>query len=194
MSTMIMAEETPTRLVLKSDKPEDYGGGCITVAIVGAMVMIIILAYARYAFFESSRTWLFWVIAVATLLIESLLVYVAIKTSPGKNIQEATVSIDIESQKATRIEKLKSGKVKQYDLEFVNLKQVVFRSEEVGHGVYLLLEPYDGSDFSIASGEFVGHFASLMNLSKKLGDFLRKPVVLRNTDGGKLTSEEIIQA
>jgi len=191
MNTITVSEETPTKLVLKTDKPEQ-SRGCTNVAVIATITLILIVAYARNTFFDSSRAWLFWVIIVVALLLEAFFVYMAITLSPRKRIKEANVSIDINSQRAVRVEKLNSGKIKQYDLELAKVKQVVVRLEKLG-GYYLLLERVDdGGDFSVASGSFEDG-EHIKDLGIKIGNFLRRPVVYQYTEAGKLEEEKHIQ-
>lgn len=191
MAKMTLSEETLFKLVFKLDKPEEGGGGCTNVAVVAGIILILIAAYARSTFFDS-RPWLFWIIVVAALLIEAFFVYAAVKMSPGKSIQEATVSIDINSQKAVRVEKLKSGKIKQDELELAKVKQVVVRFEKLA-GYFLLLEKVgDRGDFSVASGSF-GDGPHIKDLGVKIGKFLGRPVVYQYTEGGRLEEEKHIQ-
>ena len=81
MATMILAEDTPKKMVLEMDtsqpkfKPLTWGG-CIgpTLGITG--LLILAFAWARFRFFESSQSWLFWVITIVALLVEIFIIVV----------------------------------------------------------------------------------------------------------------------
>lgn len=190
MTTTYNIEETPQKMIIKMEKPEKGGGGR-NVSIRDIAFIITLVIILLYFIWNSFPAWLFWICAVAALLM-GFFVYSFFKRVMEKRIQESTVSIDIVSQRIIRVEKLKSGKIKQYDLELTKLNQVVINSEEVGHGFHLRLENLNNDDeFHIASGTFV-EGATITDLGKKIGNFLSKPVVLRYTDGGKLMEEKTI--
>jgi hypothetical protein len=86
MAAMRVTEETPTKLVLETNTPQNEdtsrpGLGCswivfgITIAIIVAFLMF------GYPSYHTLHSWFFWVSAIGDLLIEALVIYIAIFVS-----------------------------------------------------------------------------------------------------------------
>jgi hypothetical protein len=199
MATMLLTEDTPTKMVLEMDtsqptfKPLTWRG-CIgpTLGLTG--LLLLVFAWARYRFFDGSQSWLFWVITVAALLVEIFLivVFVLYVSSYNNEAKEATVSVDLASQQAVRVEKLNSGKIRQYDLKLEEVTQVLINGDDQGHRLTVTLESQKNASFNINSDVFFDS-KPMIELGKKLGDLIKKPVVFKVTDSGKPVSEETIQ-
>ena len=109
MATMLLTEDTPKKMVLKMDasqpkfKPLTWNG-CIGPALGISGFLIVAFAWARFRFFDSSQSWLFWVITIAALLVEIFIIFIFVSYVSGYNndAKEATVSIDLDSQQAVR--------------------------------------------------------------------------------------------
>ncbi|MBI1795323.1 MAG: DUF1772 domain-containing protein [Chloroflexi bacterium] len=187
-----MTEETPTKIILKKNKSEQGGEGCTYAAIAVTIALILVSVFAGLAYFNSSRSWLFWTITAAALLIEVLFVYLAVLMSPRNNVHEATVSIDLDTQQATRIEKLNSGKIQKYSLRLEQVSRISIHGEDAGHRLEVTLDSQNSLPLKVNSDVFFDP-EPMKALGNKIGKLLKKPVVLKITDQGKIVSEEIIQ-
>jgi hypothetical protein len=107
-------------------------------------------------------------------------------------IKEATVCIDLDSQEAVRIEKCNSGKINHFILNIKEVTQVLIHGDDLGHRLTVTLESYNNPSFSINSEVFYDS-KPMIELGKKLGAMIKKPVVFKITDTGKPVSEETIQ-
>lgn len=199
MATMLVIEDTPKKMVLEMDtsqpqfKPLTWRG-CIGPTLGFTGLLLLVFAWARYSYFDGSQSWLFWVITIAALLVEIFLiiVFVFYVSSYNNEAKESTVSIDLDSQQAVRVEKLNSGKIKQYDLKFEQVTQVLIHGDDLGHRLTVTLESQDNPSFNINSDVFFDS-EPMIELGKKLGNLIKKPVVFKVTDAGKPVSEETIQ-
>jgi hypothetical protein len=150
-----------------------------------------------YSFFThplGSLPWYFWVFAVILLIAGTLLVIfeVSFQSSHKKGTEEATVTIDLDSQRAVRVEKLKSGQTTQNALKLEQVTRVLIHADDAGHRLTLILESQTEPSFSVNSDVFFDS-QPMIELGTTLGAFIRKPVVFKITDAGKPISEETIQ-
>jgi len=206
MATMRVTEETPTKMILELDPEyrefaaETYansvksGLGCLGFL---AITVISVLFIAGYSFFTNSLRslpWSFWVFAVVVLIAGALFVFseVSFLSSRKNYAQEVKTTIDLDSQHAVRVEKLKSGKVNHYDLDLNQVRRILIHCEELGHSCRVLLDSPGSPGFEVNSDVFFD-VEPMKAFGKKLGSILKKPVVLKMTDGGNLISEETIQ-
>jgi len=199
MATMLLTEDTPTKMVLEMDpsqpifKPLTWRG-CIGLTLGTTGLLILVFAWARYSFFYGSQSWLFWVITIAALLVEIFLivVFVFYVSSYNKEAKEATVSIDVDSQKAVRVEKSNSEKIRQLDVNLGQVTRVLIHGDDAGHRLAVTLESQSSPPFNVNSDVFFDS-NPMIELGKKLGALIKKPVVFKITDSGKPVSEETIQ-
>ena len=200
MATMLLTEDTPKKMVLEMDasqpkfKPLTWNG-CIGPALGITGFLIVAFAWARFRFFDSSQSWLFWVITIAALLVEIFIIFIFVSYVSGYNndAKEATVSIDLDAQQAVRIEKLNSGKIKQYDLKLEQVTRILIHGDDAGHRLTVTLESQSNPPLKVNSDVFFDS-NPMIELGKKLGALIQKPVVFKITDSGKPVSEETIQA
>jgi hypothetical protein len=199
MATMLLTEDTPTKMVLEMDpsqptfKPLTWRG-CIGPTLGFTGLLLLVFAWARYSFFYGSQSWLFWVITIAALLVEIFLIVVLVfyLSSYNNEAKEATVSIDVDSQKAVRVEKSNSEKIRQFDLNLGQVTRVLIHGDDAGHRLAVTLESQSSPPFNVNSDVFFDS-NPMIELGKKLGALIKKPVVFKITDSGKPVSEETIQ-
>lgn len=199
MATMLVTEDTPKKLVLAMDpsqpkfKPLTLRG-CIGPTILLTSILIFFFIQAKIHFFNSSQSWLFWLITIGVLLAEDFLIFVLVSyVSIYKNeAKEATVSIDLDSQQAVRVEKLNSGETKQYELKFEQITQILIHGEEAGHRLTVTLESLNNPPLEVNSDVFFVP-EQMFKFGKKLGSLIKKPVMFKVTETGKPISEESIQ-
>jgi hypothetical protein len=199
MATMLLTKDTPTKMVLEMDtsqptfKPLTWRG-CIGPTLGFTGLLFLVFAWARYSFFDGSQSWLFWVITIAALLVEIFLIVVFVFYVSGYNneAKEATVSIDLDSQQAVRVEKSNSGKIRQFDLNLEEVTRVLIHGDDAGHRLTVTLESQSSPPFNVNSDVFFDS-NPMIELGKKLGVLIKKPVVFKVTDSGNPVSEEIIQ-
>ena len=105
------------------------------------------------------------------------------------------ITIDFDSQRATRIKKLRSGTTEQTDLDLNKVSRVRIQMEEHGHHYRLYLESPNKDVFQVSIAFAVDSYNSeqLIAHGKKIGRILNKPVVHQHTDLGNIISEETIQ-
>ena len=80
--------------------------------------------------------------------------FVAYVSNYNNDAKEATVSIDLDSQQAIRTEKLNSGKIKQYNLKFEQVTQVLIHGDDLGHRLTVTWESQNSPSFNINSDVF----------------------------------------
>jgi hypothetical protein len=200
MAEMRLIEETPSKLVLaEKDTSQDAGRFLRRLIIILLVALILgclnLVTWVGYR--DGSLSWMFWLWVIGILIMDVLTVagvvfsiWVFMTT-----VIEATVTIDLHSQRAVRIEKLRFGKTKQYELRLEQVSRVKIHDEEAGKATYLLLESTNNVPFTVSANvPFVDiESRGLGALGLKLGEFLKKPVVKKYTDQGNLLSEETIQ-
>ena len=199
MAAMLLTEDTPTKMVLEMDpsqpifKPLTWRG-CIGPTLGTTGLLLLVFAWARYSFFYGSQSWLFWVITISALLVEIFLivVFVFYVSSYNNEAKEATVSIDVDSQKAVRVEKSNSEKIRQLDVNLGQVTRVLIHGDDAGHRLAVTLESQSSPPFNVNSDVFFDS-NPMIELGKKLGALIKKPVVFKITDSGKPVSEETIQ-
>ena len=189
IANLQVTEDTPSKLILKmveSQAVRRSWRGLIAPAIGTTLFLICIVVMAL--------TQAGWGILIALSLIAVLMLGIVIFSAWLRRIIaiEANVTIDLQSQRATRIEKFRSGKTKQYEIKLEQVSRVVIHSEELGHGCNLVLDSPNNLPFTVRTGSFV-EIESVIALGRKLGDFLKKPVTVKWTDQGNLMSEETVQ-
>ena len=186
MTEMLLKEETPTKLVFEMAPPTrsfwaEWRGPLINPLLFLAVTFFLLSTMS------TSLTWLYWVIGVGVFLVE-IFMFNIIFTS----VQNATLTIDLNSQRATRFEKFLFGKEKHEELKLQQVNRVLIHYEEVGHHCKLILESQSNTPF-IVTYDFGGGAEILKALGKKIGELLKKPVVFKVTDSGNPISEETIQ-
>jgi hypothetical protein len=182
-SDMKLKEETPTKIILETDSSSPKWSEYLRMLVIPPLLLAGILIFLSYP------TWLNWVITVLAILIETVLIMFV-----SSELTNAMVTIDLVSQRATRIEKFFFRSPKKMELSLNQVKQVLIHCEEQGHHCRMLLESTTSNslelDFYLPTDE--KQEASII-LSKKIGGLLGKPVAMKVTDLGNLISEEIIQ-
>jgi hypothetical protein len=198
---MVVTHDTPTRLVLEMDKSQPQfkpltWRGCIgpSLGVILVFILIFALVWASFSFSYNSLSWLLWPFIISIILVATFLVAgIFISLSNYKHqIKEATVCIDLDSQEAVRIEKCNSGKINHFILNIKEVTQVLIHGDDLGHRLTVTLESYNNPSFSINSEVFYDS-KPMIELGKKLGAMIKKPVVFKITDTGKPVSEETLQ-
>ncbi len=199
MATMLVTEDTPKKMVLVKDSSQPIFKpltlkGCLGPAFAIECVLFLVYARARSSFFDGSPSWLFWGLSISALIVQIfvIVVFVSYVSVYNNEPKEATVSIDLDSHQAVRVEKLHSGKIKQVDLNLEQVTRVLIHGDDLGHRLTITLESRDNPPFNVNSDVFFDS-RPMIELGKKLGVLIRKPVVFKITDAGKTVSEEIIQ-
>jgi hypothetical protein len=199
VATMLVTDDTPEKLVLVMDpsypkfKPLTLHG-CIGPTILFTSILILIFIWARVRFFNDSQSWLFWLITAGVLIAAVSLIFIFISSlSVYRNeAKEATVSVDLDSQQAVRVEKLNSGETKQYALKFEHITRILVHGDDAGHRLTVTLESQNTQPLKVNSDVFINP-SQMIEFGKKLGDLIKKPVLFKVTEAGKPVSEEIIQ-
>ena len=108
---------------------------------------------------------------------------------------EEIVTIDLEAQHATRVNRLKTGETEQIDLDLKLVSQVRVQMEEHGHHFRLYLDSPDNQPFQVSIAFINSSYSTddLVAHGRKIGKLLNKPVIRQHTDTGSLISEETIQ-
>jgi hypothetical protein len=106
------------------------------------------------------------------------------------------ITIDFDSQHATRIKKLKNGNTEQTVLDLKEVSRVRIQMEELGHHFRLFLDTSNSEPFQVSIAFINGSYSTdvLTAHAKKIGKILNKPVIRQHTDLGNLISEETLQA
>jgi hypothetical protein len=206
MAQMRVTNESPTKMILeldpswKAETSKRYaqsvkrGRGCLGFT---AIAFVFILAKVGYYFATNSLgslPWDFWVFAIIVLVGGGIFAFIQIsfESSRKNDVQEVMVTIDLDSQQAVRVEKSISGKTKQNELKLEQVTQVLIHGDDFGHRLAVTLESQNNPSFNINSDVFFDS-KPIIELGKKLGDLIKKPVVFKITDAGKPVSEETIQ-
>lgn len=105
------------------------------------------------------------------------------------------ITIDFDSQRATRIKTLQSGATEQTALNLKEVSRVRIQMEELGHHFRLYLETPTSEPFQVSIAFINSSYSpdALIEDGKKIGKILNKPVVRQHTDLGNIISEETIQ-
>ena len=199
MATMLVIEDTPKKMILRMDASQPKfrpltWNGCVGPALGVTGLLIAVFAWAWFRFSGGSQSWLFWVIAIIALLIEVIVIIAFVSAVLGynKEAKEATITIDLDSQRIVRVEKLNSGETRQYELKLEQISRILIHGEEAGHSLKVILESHSNPAFEINSDVFF-NTEPMIQLGKKLGDLIRRPVIFKVTEAGKPVSEETIQ-
>jgi hypothetical protein len=123
-----------------------------------------------------------WRVALIVLLIvELFVVYLFVW-----DWADVEVTIDLESQRATKIKKFLFVNISKKELRLEKASQVLIHCEEVGKHCTLLIESSSKLAFEVAFGTDIDLMKAL---GGKIGRLLKKKVVFRHTDMGNLISE-----
>ena len=193
-------EETDTKIVLEwTGVPLKWSDniGCISPLFIVAVVLALGFVWALRFFSDGAFSWLLWVIAILFVVLEFFVLRETFKLLSTKdNVLEETLTIDLDSRLATRVQKLQSGSIKQSELDLNRVRQVLVNMEEVGHHYRLSLESQHGDFFQVSISFADGSSYSSDELTKhgrKIGRHLNVPVVLKHTDMGNLIEKYRIQ-
>jgi len=195
MAIMLVTEDTPKKMVLEMDasqpKSNPWKGCGVPIILINLFLIPVFILRARSYLFSGSQ---FWVETIVVSLVEVALIsiFVFFLRIQRNEAKEATVSIDLEAQQATRIEKLNSGETKQYELRFEQISQILIHGEEAGHRLTVTLESPNNPPLEVNSDVFFNP-AQMLEFGKKLGSLIKKPVMFKVTEAGKPISEETIQ-
>lgn len=197
---MLVIEDTPSKMVLKTDNSVQstppLSEGCLLPAFgtTAALIIFVVLIWFRASYFIPGNRWLLPVVITVAVVIEVILIAaVAFFVSIHRDrVKEATVSMDADQQRSTRVERLNSGKVNQLELKFAEVTHVLVHGENLGHRLIVSLESADKPSLEVNADVFFNS-QPMEEFGKKLGRLVQKPVVFKITDAGKLLSEETIQ-
>lgn len=206
MAQMRVTNESPTKITLeldpawKAEMSKTYaqsikqGRGCLGFVAVAFLLILTILGYSFSTNSLRSLPWYFWAFAVIVLTgaVIFVLFEVYFESSHKNDAEEATVTIDLDSQRVVRVEKLNSGKTTQNELKLEQVTRVLIHGDDAGHRLKLTLESKSDPPFEVNSDVFFDS-EPMMELGRKLGAFIKKPVVFKITDAGEPVSEETLQ-
>ncbi|PWB73210.1 MAG: hypothetical protein C3F07_10165 [Anaerolineales bacterium] len=206
MAEMHVTEESPARIILemdpewKAETSKTYAGslkqgrGCLGIVAIAFLILLAILWYSFSTNSLRSLPWSFWLIAVLVFIggMLFILLEVYFVSSHKNEAGEATVTIDLGSQKAIRVEKSNSGKTTQNELKLEQVTRILVHGDDAIHTLTVTLESQGGSSLLVNSDVFF-YSQPMLEFGKKLGTFIRKPVVFKITEAGKLISEETVQ-
>jgi hypothetical protein len=198
---MLLIEDTLTKVVLQTnpDYNQDLdqthssnlknGLGCFG-------IFAIVLVFILYLFFTTPRSalpWYFWVFSVPFLIALTFFLFIEISllNDYRTEARETTVTVDLLSQRAMRIEKPRFGKVRKTVINLSEVSRVLIECQAVGHLCKLLLESQNNPPFEVNSA-YDFEMEPLKDLGKKIGGLLNKPVILKLAEGSKVESEEEI--
>lgn len=180
---MKLKEETLTKIILEANPSNPKWADYLRMLIIPPLLL------AGALIFMDFPNWLNEGMIVLAILIEMVMIMAV-----SSELVNATVTIDLDSQRATRSEKLFFIRTKHKELDLNQVNRVLIHCEEHGHHCRMLLEAINNNpleiDFYLPLKD--KQEASFL-LSKKIGRLLRKPVVLKMTDLGNIISEERIQ-
>jgi hypothetical protein len=206
MAEMHVTNETPTRITLeidpawKAETSKTYadslkqGRGCLGIVALAYIIIFAIVGYSRSNNSLNTLPWSFWVIAVLVFLggMLFILLEVYFVSSHRKDAKEATVTIDLDSQRVIRVEKSNSGKTTQQELKLEQITKVLVHGDDAIHTITVTLESYNNSSFKVNSDVFFDS-KPMLEFGMKLGTFIKKPVIFKIMEAGKLISEETVQ-
>ncbi len=112
-----------------------------------------------------------------------------------KVVPVETITIDVDTQRATRIKKSQPGNTEKTDLDLKKVSRVRIQVEELGHHFRLYLDSPNSESFQVSIAFINSSYSpdDLIAHGKKIGRLLNKSVVHQHTDLGNLISEETIQ-
>lgn len=206
MAEMHVTHESPTQITLeldpawKAETSKTYaesikrGRGCLAIVAIAFLLICTTLGYSISTSSLGSLSWSFWLFAILVLIggVIFVLFEVYFETSHKNDAKEARVTIDLDSQRAIRVEKSNSGKTTQNELNLEQVTRVLIHGDDAVHTLKVTLESQNSPSFHVNSDVFFDS-QPMIELGKKLGDFLKKPVVFKIMEAGKLISEETIQ-
>jgi hypothetical protein len=207
MAEMHVTHESPGQITLeldpawKAETSKTYadsikqGRGCLGIVAIAFLVILTILGYSRSTNSLGSLPWTFWIFAILVFIVGGMFILLEVYfvSSHRNDAKEATVTIDLNSHRALRVEKSNSGKTTQKELQLEQVTQVLIHGNDAVHTLEVTLESQNGPPFLVTSDVFFDS-QPMLEFGKKLGAFIKKPVVFRVTEGGELISEETIQA
>ena len=202
MAAMHVIEETPTKIILETVRSQSRdsagrGLGCSGIVFGITLILVIVVTVFGYLYHNTPRSSLFWAVTVGSLLMETLVIYTAIFVSRVVNavVEKAAVNIDLHSYRAVRIEKLRSGHLHYYELKLEDVSRILVCQEEPGQSCRVLLDTKTGSHLEVNSDEIVGmeSVESMKLFAGRLGELLKKPVVLKGANWSNTRSVEPIQ-
>ena len=178
MAEMIMKEETPTRIVVERNPASraKWTEHVRNLAIPSLFFFLIA---------SSEPEAIVWRVALIVLVIvELFFVYLFVW-----DWADVRVTIDLKSQRATRIKIFLFVNISKKELRLEKASQVLIHCEEVGKHCTLLIESSSKLAFEVAFGTDMDF---MMALGKKIGRLLKKKVVFKHTDMGNIISEYTI--
>ncbi len=178
---MKLKEETSTGLVLETDPSGRKWAEYLRMLIIPPLLLAGILIFLNLP------SWLNWVVIVLAILIETVMILAV-----SSELVNVTVTIDLTSQRATRIEEFFFVRTKKIELNLKPVYRVLIHCEELGHHCNLFLESPNDPPFNM---DFFSVFLleEKKEISRKIGGLLQKPVILKVTDLSNPISEETIQ-
>jgi hypothetical protein len=198
---MLVTHDTPAKIILEMDKSQPQfkpltWRGCIgpSLGVMLILFLLFIFLWVSNSFSYGSTSWLLRAFIISTSLTAVFLIggiFISV-SNYNLNMKEATVSIDRDSQVAVRIEELNSGKVDQTKLDLKEVTRILIHGDDLGHRLTVTLESENHPSFNVNSDVFYDP-RPMVELGKKLGTLIKKPVVFKITDAGKPVSEETIQ-
>jgi hypothetical protein len=205
MAQMHVTSESPTKIVLemdpawKAETSKTYaqsvrqGRGCLGYI---ALAFVLILGVVGFSLFTNSIAllpWYFWAFAVVALIGGGIFAFIhlSFESSHKDEAGEVVVTFDLDSQQATRVEKSNSGKIKQTEIKLEQVTKVLLHGDDLGHRLTVTLESQNNQPFNVNFDVFFDS-KPMIELGKKIGEFIKKPVVFKITDAGKPVSEETI--
>jgi hypothetical protein len=90
------------------------------------------------------------------------------------------------------VEKSNSGKTTQQELKLEQITKVLVHGDDAIHTITVTLESYNNSSFKVNSDVFFDS-KPMLEFGMKLGSFIKKPVIFKIMEAGKLISEETVQ-
>jgi hypothetical protein len=206
MVEMYVTDESPSSITLatdpdwKAETSKTYadslkqGRGCWGIVAAAFLFFFAVIEYSRSTHSLDLLPWSFWAMAVFVFIGSMLFILFEIYfvTSHGKEAEEATVTIDLDAQRVIRVEKLYSGKTRRMELPLGQVTQVSIHGDDAIHMITIALESHNGPSFNLASDVFFDS-KPMVELGRKIGSFLQKPVLFKIMEAGKLISEEAIQ-
>jgi hypothetical protein len=206
MAEMHVVNESPTQITLEMDpawKAETSNTfaesikrarGCAVFVAIAFLLILAIVWYSRSNDALGSLPGSFWILSDLVFIVGGIFVLfeVYFELSHRKDADEATVTIDLDSQRAVRIEKLNSGRTTQTEIKLEQVTQILVVGDNAVHTLNVTLESQNHPSFNVNSDVFFDT-QPMIDLAKKLGAFLNKPVVIKLTEAGEPISEETIQ-
>jgi hypothetical protein len=154
------------------------------------LVASFVVLYVRSLNNLLSPTWLYWVIGFGVFIVEAFVFYIFLASE-----LKVTITIDLHSKIAKRVEKNLIGIKKKKELELEQISRVLIHCEEVARWHWVTLDSQTYPPLKLDSAMALPSDAnSLRAMSIKVGEFLNKPVVFKKTDHDRLEYEETIRS